>query len=383
MVNIFQNTTPTQRLKLTSLTDKVKDFFRPGSIVRAQVVKSEGNKVVLNLNNNLLQVKSEIPLKEGLWISGKVHTEPFGSTYLKLLEDPKELMIAEKTEQFIKQHNFSNESLTKGLVQTVLTLGENPTSQLITELESYFTSNMFETNDLQEIAFLHLNRLPITKKTIMMAKKILNIQENQLPSELFLIPAPEITEDNSFDTSIMKASLDNLFKIFFSSSKEQSTTISDNLNTEPFELLELTRALNATNNTNQFWGFFLLQSEQQKTPGEFYLQKFKEKNSSYYKNQSKKQDITLGISITPNNLGPLVIRAHFQDKVISFQIACEKDTTQALIQNNLSFLKDRLQKSKLTIAKIDVDKIDFSYQSYQTELAKTPLKPHGNFDYLI
>ncbi len=450
MVQIF-NPRPAnqqQQIKLAELTDKIKSIFKPGTMVKAQVVKSQADQVILNVNNHVFQVKSEVPLKSGTWIKGQVHVEQDGQTYLKLLESPEEIELRQKTNQFMQkyQNSVDHTALNKDIVRTILAMDKTPTPKLVNDLASYFRSHVehfshlpdaafsqemgpgiagqgpFTTEFLQEIVFLFLHRLPVNQDTIQMAARLLEVGQqidlaNDPWGEIFLVPEPHAANPEnpaSIDTSVVRATLQQLFKMFFAPGGQSTKTgepswlgrqyfneneslsrkagTSSNKNTQPglLDLLGLGRAINAVKHHQDasslspasLWGFFWLEMGQSSVPGEFYLSKLSRdgRNKGYFQERTMDEGFTLGISLNPENLGPLVVRMHLRENVLSLQFISHHQGTAAILSEHEEFLRQRLKYSGLTIARLENRQANIEDKRIQTRIARTPLTPKGSLD---
>ena len=65
--------------------------LRPGQIIKAQVIKSEGNQVLLQLGSNLLKAQTKIPLKMGDRLQLQVESAQHNSIELKIVNDAARL----------------------------------------------------------------------------------------------------------------------------------------------------------------------------------------------------------------------------------------------------------------------------------------------------
>ncbi len=397
-------------LQLTSVAEKIKAAFRPGNIVRAKVAKTDGDRVILNLNNNLFQVKSEVPLSEGTWIKGRVHVDNSGTTYLQLLESQEEAELNSKAGKFFQEQGsrIADTTLNRELAKSVLAMGKKPTPQLISELSSFFNSEgtgVEENLQPRELAFLYLNGLPITDTTISATRGLIQADLSQELSssplgDLFLIPElPEQGLGANQTQEPIQVSISNLFKMFLGTGAkptiEQSAASplipsdgtgakTDNL----LDLLGLSRAVNAVNNQSHqaepLWGFFLFQTGQNKTPGQFFINRFQRQNRRPgYGNDKKPPEITLGINLNLQKLGPVVIRIHFMSKVLSLQLTANTETTKSTFEDHLVQLKQRLNNLGLTVARMETHQAYLEDPVMQRHLARIPFVPDGNLDYKI
>ncbi|ACB85925.1 flagellar hook-length control protein FliK [Natranaerobius thermophilus] len=460
MIKFFPSSplTGQNNLKLTSIADKIKEIFKPGNTVKARVAKSQGDRVILDLNNNLFQVKSEIPLSEGTWIKGRVYIDSSGTTYLQLLESQEEAELNAKTDRFFKEQGsrISDTPLHREIAKTVISMGKKPSPNLITELASFFPtvsqdqpagSGTFSLNNLEEIVFLHLNKLPINDSTVATAKSFLNsatLNSQELSTsplgDVFLIPQAQNWgehglpgQGSGLNTQGIKTSLTNVFKLFLTNQDQSSSlnlqgqavqggqgengenhpgpqvqvteTSPGTRELSPFRLessgqdqnnllalLGMSRAINAIRNESgqpnliqePLFGFFLLQLNGEKAPGEFYISRFqRQQKGPGYNAKQGSSEITLGISLNPRQLGPLVIRIHFKSKVLSLQFTSHIEDTNKLISKHLPSLKQQLNKSGLTVARAETQTARMETPELQSRLARTPFTPEGNLDYKI